>query len=157
MYIRLSNNSRKKVSTRESVLLYTAGLLHDSGHLPFSHLLEDVFEELSWCMNGENDTFKHSHYTKWVIQQLYHDEKCKLKELLDAYKIDVDEVIQLIEGKYGIAYMDALINSAFDADKIAYIFTDAEKSRRNLALDKKEFLDKILEKTYITQEGLSSR
>lgn len=154
MYVRLSKNSRKKVSMRESILLYTAGLLHDSGHLPFSHLLEDVFEELSWSMDGENETFKHSHYTKWVIQQLYHDKKCKLKEFLNAYKIDVEEVIQLIEGKYGIAYMDALINSALDADKIAYIFTDAEKSRRNLALDKKEFLEKILEKTYITQEGL---
>lgn len=154
MYKKMLENSKKTPLMYEKVLIYTAGLLHDCGHLPFSHLLEDVFEELSWCMQGEKDTFKHSHYTRWVIHRLYHDDTCQLKSILDSYGIDAEDVIRLIEGKYGLAYIDMLINSALDADKIAYVFTDAEKSNRNLALNKESFLEEFLKNAYITQEGL---
>lgn len=154
MYKKILLNSRKNSSMYEQILIYTAGLLHDCGHLPFSHLLEDVFEELSWCMQGESTTFKHSHYTKWVINRLYKDSDCNLKKILDDYSVRIEDVIGLIEGRYGVSYIDMLINSTLDADKIAYIFTDAEKSNRNLALNKNEFLEKFLSRAYITQEGM---
>lgn len=154
MYSKLAKNSRKTELPFEKALLYAAGLLHDCGHLPFSHLLEDVFEELAWNMQGEMSTFTHAHYTKRIIKQLCSQKDNEFNNIIKQYGISPEEIIHLIEGRYGVAYMDALINSALDADKIAYIFTDAEKSKRNLALGKEEFLTKLLNNAYITQEGM---
>lgn len=146
MYAKLVENSRKDELLYEKVLLYAAGLLHDCGHLPFSHLLEDVFEELAWSMQGETDTFTHAHHTKWIIQELCKDFDNEFNKIIKKYDILPEEIIYLIEGRYGTAYIDTLINGALDADKVAYIFTDAEKSKRNLTLDKDEFLTKLLAK-----------
>lgn len=154
MYAKLIENSNKENSIHERALLYAAGLLHDCGHLPFSHLLEDVFEELAWNMQGETETFRHSHYTKWLIRCLCEDRDNGFYDIIGKYGVLPDEIIHLIEGRYGVAYIDVLLNSALDADKIAYIFTDAERSNRNLTLKREEFLDKLLSSAYITQEGM---
>lgn len=154
MYKQLCKNSCKKRSSFEEVLIYTAGLLHDCGHLPFSHLLEDVFEELSWHLTGEAQSFKHGHHTKLIIQRLANISRCRLSTILEKYGISTDEVIKCIEGNYGVSYIDAIINSAIDADKIAYIFTDAENAKKSLALTREEFLRELLKEAYITQEGL---
>lgn len=154
MYTRLCRNSQKKESSFEKVLIYAAGLLHDCGHLPFSHLLEDVFDELSWHLAGEMQSFKHGHYTKIIIKRLSAAQDCRLEDILKQYEITTDEVINCIEGNYGVSYVDAIINSAIDADKIAYIFTDAENSKKSLALTRREFSEELLKEAYITQEGL---
>ncbi|MCM1119022.1 MAG: HD domain-containing protein [bacterium] len=154
MYEQLCQNSNKKESPFEKVLIYTAGLLHDCGHLPFSHLLEDVFDELSWHLAGETQSFKHGHYTKIIIEGLVDNDECQLREILKKYNVKTKEVIGCIEGNYGVSYMDAIMNSSIDADKIAYIFTDAENAKKSLALTREEFLTELLKDAYITQEGL---
>lgn len=154
MYEKLCRNSQKQESDFEKVLIYTAGLLHDCGHLPFSHLLEDVFEELSWHLTGETKSFRHGHYTKMVIERLAHNPECQLDNILKQYGVTTEEVIGCIEGNYGVSYVDAILNSAIDADKIAYIFTDAENAKKSLALTRDEFLTELLKEAYITQEGL---
>ena len=153
LYSKLCANSRKEESLFEQVLLCAAGLLHDCGHLPFSHLLEDVFEELSWGISERGDAFKHNQYSKVLIHRMCERENSPLKAFFDRHGVSPEEVVQLIEGNYGIGYLDTLINSAVDADKIAYIFTDAEQMQRALMLRKDEFIDRLMEKAYITQEG----
>lgn len=154
MYRRLCKNSRKRENPFEQVLLYMAGLLHDCGHLPFSHLLEDVFEELSWGFSDGGSSFKHDQFSKILVRRMCAAEHSPLREFLARYGVSPEEVILLIEGNYGIGYLDTLINSAVDADKIAYIFVDAKQMQRALMLNKQEFLDKLVDKAYITQEGL---
>lgn len=156
MYERLCKNSKKEPLIFEKVLLYASGLLHDCGHLPFSHLLEDVFEELSWHFSGENRSFRHGHNTKRIIEKMCRNPECCLKSVLKTYGVDEQEIIKCIEGRYGIGYIDALINGAIDADKIAYIFTDAKDAKKNITLDQKEFLEELLDRAYITQEGMIS-
>lgn len=154
LYRRLCKNSKKNESRFEQVLLYMAGLLHDCGHLPFSHLLEDVFEELSWGFSDGGNSFKHDQFSKILVQKMCGAEDSPLRKFLARYGVTPEEVILLIEGNYGIGYLDTLINSAVDADKIAYIFVDAKQMQRALMLNKAEFMEKLVEKAYITQEGL---
>lgn len=154
MYEKLIQNSQKNDLFYERVLLYAAGLLHDCGHLPFSHLMEDIFEELAWNIQGEMETFTHTHYAKWIIRKLCSKPDNEFNKVIEEYGISSEEIINLIEGRYGVAYIDTLINGVLDADKIAYVFTDAEKSKRNLALKKEEFLEKLLKDAFITQEGM---
>ena len=154
LYHRLCRNSRKQETRFEQVLLCTAGLLHDCGHLPFSHLLEDVFGELSWSISDDGTSFKHDQYSRVLIRRFCQGENSPLKCFLGRYGVTPEDVILLIEGNYGIGYLDTLINSAVDADKIAYIFADAKQMKRALMLEEKEFIEKLTEKAYITQEGL---
>ena len=153
LYHRFCVNSKKDETLFEQALLCTAGLLHDCGHLPFSHLLEDVFEELSWGIAEDGSSFKHSQYSKCLIYRIVQSEDGRLNNFFKRYGITPEEVVQLIEGNYGVGYLDTLINSAIDADKIAYIFTDAEQMQRALMLKRDGFIDKLAEKAYITQEG----
>lgn len=154
LYRRLCKNSRKEEIPAEQALLIVAGLLHDCGHLPFSHLLEDVFAELSWGITTEGVSFKHSQYSRILIHQMCDDSDSPLKKFLDRYEIQPEDVVDLIEGNYGIGYLDTLINSAVDADKIAYIFTDAKQMERALMLEFDEFIERLTAQSYITQEGL---
>lgn len=153
LYHQFCLNSKKGETLFEQALLCTAGLLHDCGHLPFSHLLEDVFEELSWGISEDGSSFKHGQYSKYLVHRLIQSEDGRLRDFFERYGITPEEVVQLIEGNYGVGYLDTLINSAVDADKIAYIFTDAEQMQRALMLKRDEFIDKLAEKAYITQEG----
>lgn len=153
LYHQFCLNSKKGETLFEQALLCTAGLLHDCGHLPFSHLLEDVFEELSWGISEDGSSFKHGQYSKYLIYRLVQSEDGRLRAFFEQYGITAEEVVQLIEGNYGVGYLDTLINSAVDADKIAYIFTDAEQMQRALMLKRNDFISRLAEKAYITQEG----
>ena len=153
MYEILHANSNKEESQFERALIYFSGLLHDCGHLPFSHMLEDVFSELSWKYGEEITTFSHNHHTAYLIKQIFSENQ-ELKRIVDDYGVSVEEIADVINGKYGVGYIDALINSEIDADKIAYIFKDANQTLKNLTIKSGEFFEKLLSEAYITQEGL---
>jgi len=147
----------------EEVLVYMSGLLHDCGHLPFSHLLEDVFSELSWKFGNNNDSFKHEHYTSYLIRELFignsnehstQEQREEIRNLADKYCVDYEDIIKVIDGNYGIGYIDALINSEIDSDKIAYIFGDSDDTHTELMVSKNQFLSKLTGNAHITQEKL---
>jgi HD superfamily phosphohydrolase len=147
--------NKKNTIAYEKVLLYLSGLLHDCGHLPFSHLLEEVFNELSWKFGDETGPFNHNHYTAFLVRKLFQENE-HLNAFLrkNEYPVDCEDVIKVINGKYGLGYIDALINSEVDCDKIEYLFTDSDQVHTNLMLDKDAFEIKLREHAYITQEGL---
>lgn len=83
--------------------LRLAGLLHDIGHLPFSHLLK--------------------------IKNFFHEEnsvkiikKGEIKDILNFYGIDINKITDLILGKgvYG-----KIISSDIDVDKMDYLIRDS--------------------------------
>jgi HD superfamily phosphohydrolase len=154
---------KEEQKASEEVLVYMSGLLHDCGHLPFSHLLEDVFSELSWKFGNHDDSFKHEHYTSYLIKELFdvdgvnHSEskaKNEINEFAKKYNVDYEDIIKVIEGNYGIGYIDALINSEIDSDKIAYLFDDSKDTNTNMMINKEEFLIKLTKNAHITQEKL---
>lgn len=90
-----------------------AALLHDVGHGPFSH----VFEHL--LVKFLNKT--HEDLNVWIVQ------KSELKDLLNDLGYDPNELAKLSIGllnKQGRAFMDQIIRSAVDVDKLDFVVRD---------------------------------
>jgi HD superfamily phosphohydrolase len=90
-----------------------AALLHDVGHGPFSH----VFEHL--LVKFLNKT--HEDLNIWIVQ------KSELKDLLSDLGYDPNELAKLSVGllhKPGRAFMDQIIRSAVDVDKLDFVVRD---------------------------------
>lgn len=120
LYFKVNSNPDKY----ELKFLQLAALLHDLGHLPFSHLLEEVFDEFGWIPAGENASFNHEQHTKRLIKKLVEGNEI-LKQIMEEIGYTATELQQLINGEYGKGYLDALVNSPIDCDKIEYLFSDS--------------------------------
>lgn len=148
LYLKISDRPNKE----ELTFLQLAALFHDLGHLPFSHLLEEVFEEFGWIPVGENKTFNHEQHTKRIIKELVEESEV-LKDILKQTKYSVSELQQLINGEYGKGYLDALINSPIDCDKIEYLFSDAIFMHRGTKEDFDIFIKEYVEDLSINKNN----
>ena len=154
LYLKIQENrsiregKRPDINRNELYFLQLAALFHDLGHLPFSHLLEEVFEEFGWTFAGESQTFNHEQNTKNVISKMEVQSEV-FRELLKEIGYNVEDIKQLINGEFGIGYLDALINSPIDCDKIEYLFSDAIFMNRGTKEDFKLFINEYV-------RGLSS-
>ena len=140
-------SAREYLSTRKELLfVQTAALLHDIGHLPFSHLIEEIFDEFGWIPDGESAPFDHEYYTKRKIHKLLasssetSDLDAELTNILISSGYNEEDLINLINGEYGVGYLDAIINGPIDCDKIEYIFSDGCFVGKNHESLFKEFL-----------------
>ncbi|MCK5289566.1 MAG: HD domain-containing protein [Candidatus Aenigmarchaeota archaeon] len=88
-------------------LIRISGLLHDIGHLPFSHTLEKVLS------NGIGHL--HEKNAAGIIEN-------DLSDILEEYGIDADTVKAMIlgNGKYG-----KVLSSGVDVDKMDYLIRDS--------------------------------
>jgi len=101
------------ISEDEAKLVKIAGLLHDVGHGPFSH----VFEHLLDKELGKT----HEDLTTWII------ENSELKEILRRNGYHPEEVGKLAVGRLHRpkkAFLDQIISSAVDVDKQDFIVRD---------------------------------
>ena len=106
-------NVSRMVTDEEMDVARVAGLLHDVGHGPFSH----VFEQLL-IRNLEKT---HEDITSWII------EKGELSDKIAKMGYKPEEVAKLAVGKLhkpGKAFLDQIISSAVDVDKQDFIVRD---------------------------------
>ncbi len=90
-----------------------AALLHDVGHGPFSHIFEHLLVKFL------NKT--HEDINVWIVQ------KSELRDILKGLGYDPDELAKLSVGllhKSGRAFMDQIIRSAVDVDKLDFVVRD---------------------------------
>ncbi len=134
-------NKVDKPSWNELTFLQLAALLHDIGHLPYSHLMEEVFNEFGWKLSSTDKSYSHEQNSKQLLVKIYNDEhNSTLKELLDRIGYTCEDLQRLISGEFGVGYLDALINSPIDCDKIEYLFTDTIYTRNDTRYKIDEFL-----------------
>lgn len=101
------------VSDEEASMIRIAGLLHDVGHGPFSH----VFEQL--LMKDLDKT--HEDITSWIIAE------SEIGDKIAKMGFKAEEVAKLAVGKLhktGKAFWDQVISSAVDVDKQDFIVRD---------------------------------
>jgi hypothetical protein len=140
-----------EVPPSEKQFLRLAALLHDVGHLPFSHLIEDVFNELNWKPAGYKDHYSHVFQTDKEIEKVFSDNY-NLRVQLENTGYNVEDIINLVNGSFGVDYLDAIINSSIDADKIDYVFRDTSSTNRKTSLVPVQFLKDIVKGLSITPE-----
>ncbi len=106
-------NLSQFLSEEEIQIVRMAALLHDVGHGPFSH----VFEHL--LVKFLNKT--HEDMTAWIIQ------KSELQDTISGLRYDPTVIGKLAVGELrrrGKAFMDQIIQSAVDVDKLDFVVRD---------------------------------
>jgi hypothetical protein len=106
-------NISQYISEDEAEMARIAGLLHDVGHGPFSHVFEQLLEK------ELNQT--HEDVTLWLVKN------SELKDNLKKMGFKPEDVGKLAVGRLhvpGKAFLDQIISSAVDVDKLDFIVRD---------------------------------
>ncbi|EGP94543.1 HD domain-containing protein [Nitrosarchaeum koreense] len=90
-------------------LLRLAGLLHDIGHGPFSHLFEEVIQQKK---------FSHEDFGKEIIL------KSEIGDILSKNGYDKKLVTKIAFGDLKLQYMNEIISGALSADMMDYLLRD---------------------------------
>ncbi|SEP06532.1 HD domain-containing protein [Paenibacillus sp. OV219] len=93
----------------EKLIALCAALLHDIGHGPFSHSIEDVFD---------------THHEEWTCRLLL--EETEINAVLKAYDSSYPERVAAVICKtYYEPIVVSLVSSQMDADRMDYLLRDA--------------------------------
>ncbi len=105
-----------------------AGLLHDLGHGPFSHIFEKVI-----------DNFHHENFSAKIIQ----NHQGSIYVLLQKYGINLDRVVNLILNKSQNDWGQNLISGQFDLDRLDYLLRDCYFLGVSSGINLKRLLDNL--------------
>lgn len=93
-----------EITSEESTAVSTAILLHDIGHGPFSHALENIL-----VMNISHETLSH----------LFMDELNK------KFEGELDLAIEIFKNRYTKHFLHQLVSSQLDMDRLDYLRRDS--------------------------------
>jgi hypothetical protein len=91
--------------------LFSAALLHDIGHGPFSHMIERAFRDTA------------DHEAKTI--ELISSNESQVSQVLDAYKINKKAVAEIIQKTSNDRLIVDIVSSQLDADRMDYLLRDS--------------------------------
>ena len=109
-----NSNVSPWISEEEKQIVKIAALLHDVGHGPFSHIFEYLLDKKL----GKT----HEDMSYWIITN------SELKDIIKKFGFDFEEVGKLAVGrlkKPRKAFLDQMISSAIDVDKLDFVVRDS--------------------------------
>ncbi|XP_028850480.1 deoxynucleoside triphosphate triphosphohydrolase SAMHD1 [Denticeps clupeoides] len=121
--------------TKEDILcVQIAGLCHDLGHGPFSHLYDDLLKEV--CKNADKMDLKHETRSVKMFEHLVEDTENKLKPVMEEHDLKEDDrkfISELIQG------LDENSNGSRGPGK-KFLYDIVANSRNGVDVDKWDYL-----------------
>ncbi|MEM3259661.1 MAG: HD domain-containing protein [Thermoplasmata archaeon] len=117
------------LKNEENILLKVSGLLHDIGHPPFSHALEDFIYKKSGLTH--EDVGEKIIRGEIKLIDDYYERNHSLYEILEKNGIDSRQIISIIKynkRKMGFNehnYLGEIISGNLDADQLDYLLRDS--------------------------------
>ena len=105
--IELVDDIKLYLNENEQIKLLISALLHDLGHLPYSHCFENVLN------------INHELYTTKIIKS-----NSDISNVLNKYKLNQD-IINILNHQYENQIMSNLISSQLDCDRMDYLLRDS--------------------------------
>lgn len=96
-------------------LIVLSSLLHDIGHYPYSHWIEEIDE-----LPQKIKLAKHEERAKIILQS----EEIK-SAIENEWKIEIKDVVDIIGNKSVNELINSFINSVIDVDKLDYLIRDS--------------------------------
>jgi len=119
---------------RLRAMLGTALLLHDYGHLPFAHMMEEVLRSINWLPSArepglEAAVLRHRFEEPVLVGtwQSVLNSATGPDVASPINSLQIRTIIeQLIQGSHAVPWLQTIVNSPVDADKIDYLRFDSE-------------------------------
>lgn len=118
MYEKLCYNSSIDVDNRQKLTVAVASLIHDVGHGPFSHTLEDILKANDIKFHHEDMTLK-----------FINDESSEIFRILNSVDselpLDVSKYFSTVIRDGDESFCYKIVSSQMDADRLDYVQRDA--------------------------------
>jgi len=143
---------KDKIERSDVYEMRLAGLLHDIGHGPFSHLCDEIFFQLDDVKEVQNadSRFSPSKPHEMIGYFMLNSSSFKdyfedkLNSIYSTSNFSLQNISEMIigsmEDSFNFQYKSDVINGPFDSDKLDYLVRDAYFTGIKLAID----IDRIL-------------
>lgn len=106
-----SHDGIRKLIDNNQQTIKAAALLHDTGHGPFSHMIEHSFAAMA----------DHEARTAQIIL----DSNSTVNQTLVRYGLSPDAVGSVIDGTFPVWFLRDIVSSQLDADRMDYLLRDS--------------------------------
>ncbi len=145
-----------QIVKRDLKLIRAAALMHDIGHLPFSHCTENVIRDYLIKKLPDIRSKIKKKFHEWLGGEIIKktDIYDPSGQDSDIIKQNRDNISQIIQGTSGFTMFNQMVHSELDIDRLDYLIRDSYSTGISFGqID----LEQILRKMYVYERGSTGR